>query len=74
MVFHNDWLKNHCRISFKRMTYGFVVFFNFFNVMSCHIGSGMPDLCKFDEDFVALLGEMADKMGVKTRLWFEWES
>ena len=33
--------------------------------MSCHIGTGMPNLCKFDEDFVALLGEMADKMGVK---------
>ena len=42
--------------------------------MSCHIGSGMPNLCKFDEDFVALLGEMADKMGVKTRLWFELEN
>ena len=34
----------------------------------------MPNLCKFDEDFVALLGEMADKMGVKTRLWFELEN
>ena len=37
----------------------------FFAVMSCHIGSGMPNLCKFDEDFVALLGEMAKKNGCK---------
>ena len=43
------------------MTYEFVIFVNFFAVMSCHIGSGMPNLCKFDEEFVALLGEMADK-------------
>ena len=74
MVFHNDWLQNHCRISFKRMTYDICSLCQFFTVMSCHIGSGMPNLCKFDEDFVALLGEMADKIGVKTLLWFELES
>ena len=51
------------------MTYEFVVIVN-----SCHIGAGMPNLCKFDEDFVALLGETADIMGVKTRLWFELEN
>ena len=42
--------------------------------MSCHIVSGMPNLCKFVENFVALLGEMADKMGIKTLQWFELEN
>ena len=42
--------------------------------MSCHICTGMPNLCKFDEDFVALLSEMADKMVYKTRLWLDLEN
>ena len=48
---------------------------NFVVVVSvcCHIGSGMPYTCIFVEDTVALLGAMADKMGVKTCLWSELE-
>ena len=45
-----------------------------FTVTPSHIGSGMLNLCKFVEDFVALLGAMTDKMGVKTRLGFELEN
>ena len=35
----------------------------------CHIGSGMPYMCIFVEDAVALLGAM----GVNTCLWSELE-
>ena len=52
----------------------FVVFIKVLLRISCHIGSGMRNLCKFVEDFVALFGAVTDKMGVKTRLWFELEN
>ena len=56
------------------MTQKFVVFVKSFTAMSCHIGTGMGNLCKFVEDFVALLGAITDRMDVKTRLWFELEN
>ena len=55
------------------MTPNFVVVVSVLLPISCHIGSGMPYTYIFVEDTVALLGAMADKMGVKTCLWSELE-
>ena len=68
------WLaQNHCLLSLKSMAPNFVVVFSVLLPICCHIGSGMPYLWIFVEETVRLLGPMADKWGVKSRLWSELE-
>lgn len=52
----------------SKVWYNFVVFVNVLRQLSCHIGSGMPNLYKIVEEFVALLGAMMYKMRLKTSL------
>ena len=55
-VFHNDWLQNHCWLSFKSMPPNFVAVVGVLIAMCCHIVLGMPYLCIFAEEVVTLLG------------------
>ena len=58
LVFHNDWVQNHCWLSVKSMTPNFVVVFKDLMPIFCHIGSGVPYLHIFVEEIVAFLGAM----------------
>ena len=60
IVFHNDWLQNHCLLSAKGMTPNFVVFVSVLPPNCCHIGWAMPYLCIFVEEVVTLLGAITD--------------
>ena len=61
ILFHNDWLQNHCWLSFKSIAPNFVAVVNVLLPICCHIGLGMPNLRIFVEYIVALLGAMTDK-------------
>ena len=54
-IFHNDWLQNHCWLSIESMTANFVDAVSVLLLINSHIGSGMPYLCIFVEEVVALL-------------------
>ena len=55
------------------MTPNFVVVVSVLLPISGHIGWGIPYQCIFVEEFVTLLGAIAEEMGVNTCLWSELE-
>ena len=55
------------------MTPKFVVVVSVLLPIFRQIGSGMPYLCIFVEECVALFRAMAEKMGVNSCLWSELE-
>ena len=73
LVFHKDWLQNHCWLSLKSMSPNFVAFVSVLLPICGHICQGMQYLCIFVEKVVQFLGTMAEKVGVNTLLWSELE-
>ena len=71
-VIHNDWLQIHRWLSVKSMKSNFVVVASVSLQICCHIVCGMPYLCIFDEEVVALLGQLLVN-GCEHFLWSELE-